>query len=498
MSAVQQIPTAILTARAWADGELRYRLRKHQKPIYDDIRAQLWGIGDGGSYANPNRKQRRYILKCHRRFGKSALCAFIVCELALRKPGARMYWAAETGKQVTKIILPNMRMALKDCPDELRPIWKASEGMFAWPNGSELHLAGCEDEAKADRLRGDGADLFVLDEAGSIDPLQYVYRSIALWMCADRDGVILMPSSPAKTPAHPFRAYCLLAEAGEGGYAKRTVYDSEWPQHLIDELAQECGGEDTADFRREALAEDVVDEARAIVPEASQYREQLEVEWPRPSHFDVYAGMDIGDSPSLTAAIYGYYDMEAAKLIIEGESELARPRTDEIAKAVQDSERELWAEHFAHMRESLPYREDLHSVYARVSDNEPILLRDLAVEHDLIFSKAVKDDKEAAIGKVRRWVKQGRIKINPRCKKLLAHLEAGIWNKQRTQFEYLDGFGHFDFVDALIYLVRAIDESRNPFPPEDHNKGRDYFVRPQHRKGSEGEQMKKVFRRRRR
>lgn len=475
-------------ALCWERGFLRHRLRKHQRPIYEDIKAKLWG---GDDYTAGTGTERRYILKCHRRFGKSALIAFLFCELAQQKPGARLYWAAETSKQVRNIILPNMRMALEDCPEELRPRWKAADMMWVWPNGSELMLAGCEDEFKADRLRGDGADGFAIDEAGSIGPLQYVYRSIALWMVADRGGRIIMPSSPAKSPGHPFTEFCAQAEAGQGGgYSCRTVYDSEWTPELVDELATECGGIHTTDFQREALCMDVVDRDKAIVPEftpramdpwrvddhgevvvvrppatGDDVRPPLVREYERPDYFDIYTGMDLGFSPDFTAVGFGYYDFKNATLVIEGEAQLERMRTDQLASAITAGEAR-WSDYWDRLGTERYMHDEDRTPYGRVSDVDLRTLADLRGLHDLHFTPTAKDNLHAQVNNLRIWVEQGRIAINPRCVHLISHMKAGIWNGRHNEFARMGGFGHFDFVAMLVYLVRYVraHESHNPYP----------------------------------
>ena len=49
----------------------------YQRPLYEDIKRQLWGIepdGSGaGSYSNPQGKQRKFIPKIHRKYGKSTV-----------------------------------------------------------------------------------------------------------------------------------------------------------------------------------------------------------------------------------------------------------------------------------------------------------------------------------------------------------------------------------------------------------------------------------------
>ncbi len=473
---------------AWRAGHLEFLLEPQQVAIYRDMRAQLWGQG---GYRAPDGPERRYILKCHRRFGKSFLSGVLAVELCLAVPHARVYWAAETGKQVRQIILPNLRILLATCPEDLRPTWKMAEGVWAFPNGAKIHIAGCEDEEKADRLRGDGAELFILDEAGSIKPLRYVYRSIALWMVSRSGGRIIMPSSPAKTPAHDFTAYCHLAEAGEGGYACRTVYDSGWNQELLEELARECGGETTTEWRREALAEDVVDESRAIIPEFIYQVNNIVRESEPPPYLVAYTTMDCGFERDLTAVLLSYWDLRRAKLVVWDELELAHARTDQLADALKRLEAQSWGEVKGRMAR------EMHSpdfeLYRWV-DCEPRLRADLDVLHGLSFVQTRKDNREAAINECRLWVQQGKVEINPRCRRLIAHLKAGIWNERRTDWERIEGFGHFDFIAALVYQVRNTDCELNPYPPLPPDAREDtHWIRTEKLEPAAGEEWAEIF-----
>ncbi len=503
-------PSAI--ERAWRAGELSWLLRPWQTDVYEDVRAKLWG----GDYCKLNAgSERRYILKCHRRYGKSFCAGVIATELCIQKPGARVYWAAETQKQVKRIILPNMRRILRTCPEELRPEWKASEGKWVFPNGSEIYVAGCEDEGKADRLRGDGADLFIIDEAGSIAPLRYVYRSIALWMVAECGGRVLMVSSPAKTPAHEFTMYAKLAEhglseavkaepaeiiaktstiqervrelttpkdvtrtepepivesvssssyVGSGGYAKRDVYDSQWDERLLEELAAECGGKDTVEWQREALALDVVDEKRAIIFEYTGAATEIVGEWKRPRYFFPFVAMDLGWDPDFTFVVFGYYDFENDWDVIEDEIVMSRMTTDALAEAIKAKEAALWGDYFAQLDRERHLFDQVQLEPQRVSDIGKQIVADLGSLHDLPFGDAEKFDKEAGINLLRVRVKSHRSRIHRRCKNLQAHLAAGIWNAKRTSYERIEGFGHFDGVDAALYFTRGLDRHTNPFP----------------------------------
>jgi hypothetical protein len=89
---------------------------------------------------------------------------------------------------------------------------------------------------------------------------------------------------------------------------------------------------------------------------------------------------------------------------------------------------------------------------------------------------------EATVNKLRMLVRDRQIRINPRCKNLIAHLKAGVWNKARSGWERIDGYGHFDFIDALRYGVHHLDRQHDPSPaflPEE--QGEKKFMAPHHR-----------------
>ena len=466
---LRALSDAELIDASWRAGNLRWKLSERQQGVYDEMKAMLWG--DGG-YLRPSGPQRRFIVKCCRRFGKTFINGVIAVALCMVLPHARVYWAAETAKQVKNMIAPNLRAILEDCPEDLRPKYNAQDGVWSFPNGAEIHAAGCEDEARADRLRGDGADLFILDEAGHITPLKYVYTSIALWMTAARMGRIVMPSSPAKSPGHAFTEYSILAESGEGGYAHRTVYQSDLTALDIKELMRECGGENTVAWQREGMARDVVDQDRAIIPEFALLADELVGVVERPRFIAPTTWMDVGFHPDYTAVLFAYWNREIGAVVIEDELQIGQMTTDQLAHALHSKEQELWGPYWAQLLEDgVIEDEDEATPHQRVSDISPQLLHDLAELHGLTFMPVHKATGtgergfvEATVNKVRMLTRDRQIRIDPRCKNLIAHLKAGVWNKARSGWERIEGYGHFDFVDALRYGVHHLDRQYDPTP----------------------------------
>lgn len=419
----------------WVRGDLKYKLRLHQLLIYAFI-------------SNP--ALVRVVINCARRFGKSFTVLLYCFEQCIKNPGYIVRYAAPTEKQLRKIILPNAKQILKDCPDDLRPVWNNQDSMFRFPNGSEVHLAGT-DKDNVEKLRGQGADLVICDEAGSMADLRYVALDVLLPQTLETDGRMVLISTPPITTAHEF--YKMSQEAKmDDSYLVQTIHDNTWltPERKL-RYIKASGGIESTTWRREYLCQFVVDEKRAVCPEFDAAAELAIVRAvPLPSHFFPLVSMDLGYHPDPSHALYGYYDFMQAALVILDESYMPRFRTDQIAAEVKLKEKSVFAD---------------REVYLRKTDVDHRLIADMAAQHQLYFSATAKDDKEAQVNMLRRWVNDRKIIIHPRCKHLIHQLSTTIWNDARDEFVRTDE-GHGDGVDALLYMLRNAPVGRNPFPPE--------------------------------
>ena len=438
------MPTAPLTREqklkiAWEHAQLHWMLDRNQIGIWEAVK---------GAWAS---KKRKFVLKCSRQMGKSFFLCVLAIQYALAHPGAQIKYAAPSAKMVKKILRPHFREILATCPKALRPTFHTQDGEYRFPNGSMITLAGCDRE-NAESLRGQHAHLAIVDEAGFIDDLKYVIDDILVPQTINTKGTIILASTPAKSSGHPFKHFCDEADA-DGTLVHRTIYDNPrvTPEE-IERLKKEAGGEDSTTWKREYLAEDVTDEESAVIPEATEGRlREITREVPRPMFYDVYAGMDVGWSPDFTGLLWGWWWFEQATLVIEYEFVMRRMVTSTLAQVVKEME-----------ADGFPGR----TPYKRVSDTEERLIADLAADHKLYFIPTAKDNKDAAINNLRQTVsgQHGNLIIHPRCKALRRQLKNGTWNKQRTQFERSEVDGHYDLLDALIYLNRNVDRHRNPIP----------------------------------
>jgi hypothetical protein len=351
-------------------------------------------------------------------------------------------------------------MLLMDCPDDLRPTWKQFDGRWTFPNGSYIQLCGCNNK-QFDNLRGNKSDLFILDEAAQIDELDIVVRSIALPQLLSSthpNKRIILPSTPPTTPDHAFKRYAETA-AGRGAYSIFDITRSWYSKKDIEQLIEEMGGINSTNVRRELFCQFVTDEALQIVPEWTNHPEFIE-DVPKDDYYkfwQIVEGMDVGYR-DFTAWIGGYYDWNKARLVIEDELALRENEftTDELAKKVSEIEARYKKQNTKRIR--------------RIADNSNLnMLADLSRIHKIYFVPvSKKNGKEWMVNQLRQFVKAGKLRIHPRCKKLIASLEFGIWKRGRDEFERSEELGHYDFIDALVYLVAGLIPAIanvNPIPP---------------------------------
>lgn len=438
----------------WFAGELRWKLKGKQKDIYDHF---------------VNNKDDISACLISRQFGKSFTLCLVATELCIKKPGAIVKYACPTQKMVERVIKPRMRDIITDCPDELKPEWKAQEKIWLFPNGSEIQIAGTDND-NYDNLRGGSADLCICDEAAFMSPLETIVYSVLAPTTDTTDGKIYLASTPNdKDPNHDFHELFVHPLAAVGKLLKFIYLDSP----LIDEkkkdriLKRYPGGESNIKFRCEYLCEIPNVTESNIIPEFAKVEDEVVKEVEKPDYCDFYTSMDLGFK-DLTIALFGYYDFKTAKLVITDEYLVNGPdlKTDTLDKNIRKYE-------------EMNFHTQLgpQNAYMRVMDNNNLMLiNELSLKYGLSFIPTEKHNKEQAVDTVRRWVEQKKIIIHPRCKNLIYHIRNGQWHITKAgthtgKFRHLKGNesagllkSHADALDALIYMVRNIHTYRNPFP----------------------------------
>jgi hypothetical protein len=486
-------------------------------------------------YEHPS---RRVVWETNRRFGKTRTCVTISGEMCLAFPGVRVPYAAPTATQVRTFVHPPMLELTNTAPPDIAPELVGGEWVFPplqWfdakgnPVRTKLHGGaevarfkgkraeellcmsrvaphGCEDAKKADALRGTGTVFAVLDEVRDIPIVRYVLSSVVgpmLWEARSRwhDAVkatMLVASTTPSEPDHPFVEIADAAEA-KGAYFHATIYDCDHlDERAIEDAKEEAGGEDTIQWRVEALAERVRDPRVVAFCEFDRAVHVGARE--RPSHFFPAVIAD-GAYIDQQVHLFGFYSFEDATYVIEDERVFQRTRSDIVSEAVSSAEAELWPG-LTVGRRRIDAPPQVRADMNREEWGAPEAWDDETREppHWGAVTKprsSALGSFEAGVNRVRVLLKGGRILIHPRCKTLIAQTNAARWNAARSEFERVSDekgqvLHHFDAAAALVYFVRDASTA-NPTPaPELRSVDRVFRA---HRMPDRDRELRNAFRR---
>lgn len=439
----------------WNMGELWWKLDVTQKAIYDFI------------LGNNNKVN---VVNASRRLGKSFVLAIIAVELCIKYEKFIVKFIQPEVNMITNNINPEIFEPLfEDAPLELRPKFIPQKNTWLFSNGSRIQLAGT-DNKNYNKLRGGSAGFCIVDEAGFCSDLGKIIKSILIPTTLITKGRIVLASTTPDVPDHEFVEIMQNAEAG-GTLIRKTIDDAireqkDFPnprmtEGILDDILKAyIGGRNNQEFKTEFLCSLIFDSNLSVVSEFSEVEEHVVCLWPRPAFFDRYVSMDVGFD-DLTFVLFGYWDSLNSVLYIEREYTINGPELTHrrLATDIRTIENELWTD-----ERTLEFIKP----YKRVSDNNKVLLNDLSRDHKLYFQATEKHEKDAYLGKLKVMMSGKQIRIHPSCKQLISHLKYATWNKQRNDYKRVvtnDGNQHhYDGVDALTYLVRNIDFSRNPYP----------------------------------
>lgn len=457
---VPQISALEAKHELWRRGHLSWKLDQNQKDLYS-------------LFHDSDHKIQTWLLA--RRSGKTFTLIILALEMCLRKPRSVVKFVAPTKTQVKNIIRPLIAQITEDCPKDILPVLKTQDDIYYFSNGSELQLAGSE-AGNIEKLRGGSSEISIIDEAQDVSDLDNAIKSVLLPTTLTTRGKILMAGTPPKETDHQFIRY--IEEGGQkGSLIKRTIYDNPriTKDDIEDILSQYALREKAEEFRREFLCEIIKDQTISVIPEFTEdLKQEIVREWPKPPFFDCYVSMDLG-AVDLTGVLFGYYDFRAAKIIIEDELVFDFSKRDvgieTLTSAIKEKEEKLWTNAISG---------DIQKPFIRVSDINPIVTQEIAIKShsQITFMPARKDDRDAAVNNMRALIGAKKIIINPRCVNLIRHLDNVKWasSKNRRDFGRSPDNGHYDLVDALIYMCRAIVFSKNPYPANYDLGTKDFFV----------------------
>jgi len=445
---IEQAVINDLVVDAWTKGDLYYKLQDHQLDVYEFLRT---------------RQNLTCSLLLSRRFGKTHICFTLDVEDCLRTPGARIAYFYPTQKQGKEILFPIYDIVFEDAPGSQKAVWNDQMSCYTFPNGSKIFIFGCENKGDVDRHRGPKYSAIRIDEAGVHGLLKYLYKSVLLptLLTMKDKPLITFLGTPALFFDHEFRYICDFT-AAKGDLIVRTISDnSSISEETKEKFIDESGGYESTETLREYFCKWVTDSRLVIIPEWNDKYIQTPEKEPEYKFYHHYVACDwgLGDK---TAIMYATWDFKRAQLVIEAEQTLTNldAVTSNIALLIKVTSEKLWPS---------------SKVYRYIGDsNNAQIIQDLNVIYGLPFIGTTKSNmsdnpehikiKQSMVNSLRESVKRAQFIIEPQCKETIGNFRSGIWNKNYSSFERTEEYGHFDLLDAAIYLDRNVDRTTNPIP----------------------------------
>lgn len=415
----------------WRAGDLRWKLWSQQEPIYDGVR----GL--------PRHIQHAVVL-CARQFGKSYLGTLLAVEDCLRAKGSTVLVVGPTKEQTTDIVHQSIRAISEDAPPGLI---RRSKSESRWYVGDSELVIGGFDAQNATRKRGRSLIKIYVEEVVDSNPDQYLesMRSdLGPALTHAKDAKMIFLTTLPKLTDHPFITETIPQAKLEDAFYSYTIDDNA---ALTPEQYEACvkrsGGRHSIEFRREYLNEIVRDANMMIVPDFDRTLHVKESQRPEHGHFATV--IDFGGTRDKTVALQQVYDFKRDKLLFLDERAFdANTETKTIVTGIRDMERDI-------------------PEPTRWADCAGQLQIDLQHAHGFRVRLPLKDDWQASLNNMQLMFTQNRIEVHPRCKLLVATLESGQFNKQRSDFSRTSALGHCDALAAAMYGCRMASMT-NPYP----------------------------------
>lgn len=513
---------------AWRAGKAgRPLMHSLQQEMYDKYRA--WEKIDPFAPGLPPPKDGSYplifVLAMSKRVGKTTWLLFVKDEDVRLRPNSRCRIATAAQKDIEEIVDQVFHEVFETCPKDIRPEYQGSRGPlgegFWYPhNGSFLSLVGLDQRPNAGRGRRSDGD--AVSEAAFVRKLRYVVENVYLHSYQNVQHARLVIESSAPDQRDTAWELDFLPDAIErDAYFTATIDDNPLltPRQIAVFCAAYRRGKNGPDCQREFYNVIAPAAETLVVPEFHEHDHVADLKLcagPRALHYPwrdgevreqpefahCYVALDPG-TRDMFAIVWGFWDFAHARLVIQQDWAERGALTKTVVEVLRTTELELWGCLPSEVGQAWPQHAHERSIasdggprvtywdgggherpegqfgvevgacrpnpYARTGDTDAAGIR---LYHDLVNDYGMEilptdktDSKEARLSAVRDAFANGRILIHPRCTKMISHLRAARWNKQRTDYERTELHGHFDLLDALVYLWRQVSPGLNPNPP---------------------------------
>lgn len=426
-----QITREAAIAELWHRGDLSWKLRPEQRVLKAELERPNIQLG---------------VFNISRRWGKTYTLVSYCLEQAMRRKQRIRYGCAFLN-DLEEFVLPAFEQILEDCPEHLRPTYVRSRKTWKFPNGSEIKLVGLDKNPNG--LRGNALSIIVIDEAGFVSNLKYIYTSVIIPATAKQKGIkIVFISTPPESPEHYFTELITKAQTQANGYYLCLTIDdiSDLDPAERQRLLDEVGGEESTTAQREFFCRIVIEANRAICAEFDEKKHTRTFEVPQ--YCFMWTSGDYGGSRDKTVFHLNAYNFDTNEHLV----------VDERAFESNTSTPVIMAEVLAM---EAPYRSKITHRWVDAPGQVQVDMASLFNYETAIPRKT--EDMEAGVKAVRVAFTRAKLVVHTRCTFTITSLKLGMWNKQRTDFERTESLGHLDGIASLVYGHRHKNID-NPYP----------------------------------
>lgn len=431
----------------WSRGRIEWKLRDYQQKVDEDVERQP--------------EKQVVVLDTNRGFGKTTYTAWRSLRGIMRSDNYTVRFLGPSAKETAFRLEERIIPMLADCPERLRPKWDAQNKVWrARHRNSCIYVAGLE-HTKADDHRGPHPHEIILDETRNITDLENVWLNVIWPQLQQTRGRFISASTVATDLNHYYHR--LIDFAKENGiYIKRRIQDMPgMTEARIDEIAAVYPkGRQDPRFRREMETEAVPDDSELAFPLYLPKREKLFINTVRPKTCFKYIAGDHG-SVDPTAILFAHYDFDKGRLVVEDELGLDGPTnergtTSMLQEYAEARRKQLWG---------------TDAIKAAPFDAPVQMIRDMREadfaagrENGIPWLRPPRMQILAAIRQLETMIEAESVIVGQRCRRLDEQLQRMPKPNDLGKVPRVAGLGHFDYVFALLYMIRVVVRSESPYP----------------------------------
>ena len=381
---------------------------------------------------------------CSRRAGKSHMAGCYVIAEALKHPRATVPYVALTRGHAKRI----MWKTLLDLTRPYNPQVNLTELRITLSNGSDIVLAGANDEATAEVFRGQKFPLVVLDECASFrSHFREMVEEVIEPALIDYNGTLAMIGTPSAACRGLFFD-ATTAKDSPYSIHKWTILDNPYIPHaqswLNERMSERGWDETTPAYRREWLGEWVASTDSQVYA----FSKERNIAKAVPKKLDYILGIDLGYDDETAFVVIGYRPDDPNVYVVETYAKSEMIITD-IIRVIED----LTARYKSFVR-----------IVADTGGLGKQIAAELRKRYGVPVFPAEKTQKAEFIQLANDDFRQGKIQVLPSEINFIEEITALQWDEEKQGRFIEDPRFANHRCDAFLYAWRESTHYLNKYP----------------------------------